>query len=164
MAEEVFVADGAIIREDTIIGARTIIGAGVIVENQCRIGAAVKVETRAYIVCGTVIEDRCFIGPLVGMANDRFLGRTEERFKQMRGPHIRRGARVGLGARLLPGITIGEEAVVGAGAVVTTDVPSCQTVMGVPARVAHAVPETQLLKHCLPDVWAAMNGGAAGGA
>jgi acetyltransferase-like isoleucine patch superfamily enzyme len=66
------------------------------------------------------------------------MGRTEGRLEHMRGPTIRRGARIGGGAVLLPGIEVGEEAFVGAGAVVTKDVPAGATVAGVPARVQTA--------------------------
>jgi acetyltransferase-like isoleucine patch superfamily enzyme len=77
--------------------------------------------------------------------NDNFMGRTEERHSLRKGPTIRRGARVGGGAVLLPGIEIGEEAFVGAGAVVTKDVPARVIVVGNPARVLREVPEDELL-------------------
>ena len=66
--------------------------------------------------------------------NDNFMGRTERRHELVKGPTIRRGARVGGGVVLCPGIEIGEEAFVGAGAVVTKDVPPRMVAMGVPAR------------------------------
>ena len=70
----------------------------------------------------STLEDDVFIAPCVVTTNDNFMGRTEKRKALMRGPLIRRGARIGGGAVLLPGIEIGEEAFVGAGAVVTRDV------------------------------------------
>ncbi len=78
-------------------------------------------------------------------ANDNFMGRTERRHKLRRGPTIRRGARVGAAAVLLPGIEIGEEAFVGAGAVVLRDVPPRAIVVGNPARQIREVPEDELL-------------------
>jgi acetyltransferase-like isoleucine patch superfamily enzyme len=77
--------------------------------------------------------------------NDNFMGRTEKRHELVKGPTIRRGARVGGGAVLLPGIEIGEEAFVGAGAVVLQDVPPRAVVVGSPARQIREVPEEELL-------------------
>jgi acetyltransferase-like isoleucine patch superfamily enzyme len=77
--------------------------------------------------------------------NDNFMGRTEKRHALMKGPTIRRGARVGGGAVLCPGVEIGEEAFVGAGAVVTKDVPTRVVVVGNPARVLRAVAAEELL-------------------
>jgi acetyltransferase-like isoleucine patch superfamily enzyme len=77
--------------------------------------------------------------------NDNFMGRTEKRLELMKGPTIRRGARVGGGAILCPGVEIGEEAFVGAGAVVTRDVPPRTVVVGSPARAIRDVPDDELL-------------------
>jgi acetyltransferase-like isoleucine patch superfamily enzyme len=74
------------------------------------------------------------------------MGRTERRHALIKGPTIRRGARVGGGATLLPGIEIGSEAFVGAGAVVVRDVPAGKLVVGVPARVLRDVPPEELLQ------------------
>jgi acetyltransferase-like isoleucine patch superfamily enzyme len=73
------------------------------------------------------------------------MGRTEKRLDLLRGPTIRRGARIGGGAVLLPGIEIGEEAFVGAGAVVLADVPARAVVVGNPARRIRDVPVDELL-------------------
>ena len=77
--------------------------------------------------------------------NDNFMGRTEKRHDLVKGPTIRRGARIGGGAVLLPGIEVGEEAFVGAGAVVLKDVPARALVVGSPARQIREVPEDELL-------------------
>ena len=86
-----------------------------------------------------------FIAPCVVTTNDNFMGRTEARHALIKGAVIRRGARVGGGATLLPGIEIGEEAFVGAGAVVTRDVAPRTLVVGSPARVLRQVPDDELL-------------------
>ena len=78
--------------------------------------------------------------------NDNFMGRTEKRHELVKGPTIRRGARVGGGAVLCPGIEIGEEAFVGADAVVTKDVPARAVVVGNPARAISDVPDEELLE------------------
>lgn len=143
IGEGVMIADLASVREDVEIGKFTIVGRGVAIENDTRIGSYVKLETNAYITAHTIIEDRCFIAPMVTTSNDNFLGRTEERFKYTKGPHIRKGARVGANATLLPGITLGEDAVVGAGSVVTKDVPPRKMVAGVPAGIVRDTPREQ---------------------
>jgi acetyltransferase-like isoleucine patch superfamily enzyme len=88
-----------------------------------------------------------FIAPCVVTTNDNFMGRTEKRHELIKGPTIRRGARVGGGAILLPGIEIGEEAFVGAGAVVTKDVEPYMLVVGTPARPLRRVPDDELLEN-----------------
>jgi acetyltransferase-like isoleucine patch superfamily enzyme len=72
------------------------------------------------------------------------MGRTERRKELTKGPTIRRGARIGGGAILLPAVEIGEEAFVGAGAVVTKDVPARKVVVGSPARILRDVPDDEL--------------------
>lgn len=139
------VADMASVREDVEIGVYTIIGRGVTVENNVRIGQRCKVETGAYITALSDIEDGCFIAPEVTFTNDNFLGRTRERFKHHKGVTVRRGARIGANATLLPGLTIGQDALVAAGSVVTQDVPPRKIVLGSPARVWRDVPTEQLL-------------------
>ena len=147
IAARVMVADMATIRENVTIGEGTIVGRGVAVENKTSIGAFVKLETNAYITAFSTIEDRCFVAPMVTTTNDNFLGRTAERFKHTKGPTLKRGARVGGNATLLPGVTLGEDALVAAGAVVTKDVPAEKTVVGSPARVWRDTKEEQLLKN-----------------
>jgi acetyltransferase-like isoleucine patch superfamily enzyme len=73
------------------------------------------------------------------------MGRTERRHELIKGPTIRRGARIGGGAILCPGIEVGEEAFVGAGAVVTKDVPPRKIVYGNPAKPVRDVPDEELL-------------------
>ena len=86
-----------------------------------------------------------FIAPGVITTNDNFMGRTERRHELRRGPTIRRGARVGGGAVLCPAVEIGEEAYVGAGAVVVRDVPARAVVVGNPARQIREVPTDEVL-------------------
>jgi len=143
----VFVADLATVREHTTVGEGTIVGRGVTVENGCRVGRFCKLETECYITAYSVLEDWVFVAPQVTTTNDKFLGRTKERFQHFRGVTVRRGGRIGAGAVVLPGIEIGEDALVAAGAVVTKDVPPRKVVKGVPAAVWKDVPEEQLLEN-----------------
>jgi len=139
------VADLASVRESCEIGDYALIGRGVCVENGVTVGDYTKVQSNAYITAYTVLEDRVFIAPCVATTNDNFMGRTEKRFESIKGAHVKRGARVGGNAVLLPGIVIGEEAFIAAGSVVTKDVPAKKLVMGVPAKVVRDVPDDELL-------------------
>lgn len=143
----VMVADLATVREDVSIGEYTIVGRGVAIENKTSIGRYCKLETNCYITAHSIIEDYCFIAPMVTTTNDNFLGRTKERFKYRKGPHLHRGARIGGGAVLMPGIEIGEDAVIGAGSLVTKDVPERKVYYGVPAVYVRETPDEQLLEN-----------------
>ena len=139
------VGDQACVRERCEIGDDVVIGRGALVENDTTVGAETSIQAMAYITAYSTLEDRVFIAPCVQTTNDNFMGRTEERHALRKGPTIRRGARVGGGAVLCPGVEIGEEAFVGAGAVVVDDVPPRVVVVGNPARVLRDVPRNELL-------------------
>jgi serine O-acetyltransferase len=144
---QVLIADLATVREEVTIGKCTIVGRGVTIENRCRIGRYVKLESNVYITAYSELEDRVFVAPCVATSNDNFVGRTEERFKHFKGVIVRKGGRIGVNATILPGKVIGEDTLVGAGAVVTSDTPPEKIVVGVPARVFRDVPSEQLLKN-----------------
>ena len=141
----VIVGDQACVRERVTVGDDVVLGRGVLIENDTTIGALTRVQANAYITNYSTLADNVFIAPCVITSNDNFMGRTEKRHELIKGPTIRRGARVGAGAVLCPAVEIGEEAFVGAGAVVTRDVPARKVVVGNPARVLRDVPEVELL-------------------
>ena len=143
----VILGDQSCVRERVVIGDDVVIGRGSLVENDTTIGAMSKIQAEAYITAYSTLEEQVFIAPCVVTTNDNFMGRTERRHELVKGPTIRRGARVGGGAVLCPGVEIGEEAFVGAGAVVTTDVPPRTVVVGNPARVLRDVPGDELLEN-----------------
>lgn len=143
--DNVLIADLATVREDVSIGEGTIVGRGVAIENKCTVGRRCKIETNAYITAYSVVADDVFIAPGVVTSNDNFVGRTQERFDNFGGVHVARGGRIGAGAVILPNVTIEEDALVAAGAVVTRDAPAQRIVAGVPARPIRRVPEEQLL-------------------
>jgi acetyltransferase-like isoleucine patch superfamily enzyme len=145
IGERVIVGDQASVRERCTIGDDVVIGRGSLVENDTSVGALTKIQAHAYITAYSLLEDNVFIAPCVITTNDNFMGRTEQRLEQIKGPTIRHGARIGGGAVLLPGIEIGEEAFVGAGAVVIRDVPARALVVGNPARQIREVPDEELL-------------------
>ncbi len=121
------------------------IGRGSLLENDTAVGARTKIQADAYVTACSLLEEDVFIAPCVVTANDNFMGRTERRHALRRGPTIRRGARIGAAAVLLPGVEVGEEAFVGAGAVVIRDVAPRSVVVGNPARQIREVPEEELL-------------------
>jgi acetyltransferase-like isoleucine patch superfamily enzyme len=143
----VILGDQSCVRERVVVGDDVVIGRGSLVENDTTIGALTKIQADAYITAYSTLEEHVFIAPCVVTTNDNFMGRTERRHELVKGPTIRRGARIGGGAILLPGIEIGEEAFVGAGAVVTKDVEPRMLVVGNPARVLKPVPEDELLEN-----------------
>jgi acetyltransferase-like isoleucine patch superfamily enzyme len=143
----VILGDQSCVRERVIVGDDVVIGRGSLVENDTTIGAMTKIQAEAYITAYSTLEEHVFIAPCVVTTNDNFMGRTERRHELIKGPTIRRGARVGGGAILLPGIEIGEDAFVGAGAVVTKDVEARMLVVGSPARVMRPVAEDELLEN-----------------
>jgi len=143
----VILGDQSCVRERVVVGDDVVIGRGSLVENDTTIGAMTTIQADAYITAYSTLEEHVFVAPCVVTTNDNFMGRTERRRELIKGPTIRRGARIGGGAIILPGIEIGEEAFVGAGAVVTKDVARRKLVVGNPARVMRAVPEDELLEN-----------------
>lgn len=147
IARRVLIADLSTVRENVSIGRFTIVGRGVAIENFCKIGKYVKLETNVYVTAYSEIEDRCFIAPCVATSNDNFVGRTEERFKHFKGVTVKKGARLGANCTILPGKVVHEDALVAAGAVLTSDAPAHKIVAGVPAKPFRDVPKEQLLEN-----------------
>ncbi len=143
----VILGDQSCVRERVEIGDDVVLGRGSLIENDTVVGAMTKIQADAYITAYSTLEEHVFIAPCVVTTNDNFMGRTERRHGLVKGPTIRRGARVGGGAILCPAIEVGEEAFVGAGAVVTKDVPARMLVVGNPARVLRAVNDDELLEN-----------------
>jgi acetyltransferase-like isoleucine patch superfamily enzyme len=139
------VGDQSVVRERSVIGEGCVIGRGATVDCDVTIGDRVRLQTQVYITAFSVIEDDVFVGPCAMTTNDDTMARRAPH-EPMRGATLRRACRIGGGAVLVPGVEVGEEAFVAAGAVVTNDVPARALVMGVPARVVRQVPEDQLLE------------------
>lgn len=145
IGERAVIGDQAHVRERAVVGAESVIGRGSSVENDVTIGARVKIQTGCYLTVGSVVEDDVFVAPGVTTTNDHTMGRHGPEH-ELEGAVLRRACRVGGGAVLLPGVEVGEEAFVAAGAVVVRDVPARAVVMGVPARQAREVPDADLLE------------------
>ena len=129
------IGDGASIREDSVIGDRCLIGRYVTINYSSRIGNRTKIMDLSHITGKTQIGDDVFISVLVATTNDNALGADGYNDEQIRGPWIADHAMIGCGAKLLPGVEVGRNAIVGAGTVVTRDVPGGKVVMGIPGRI-----------------------------
>jgi len=143
IGEGAIIGDQAFVRERVEIGDGTVIGRASGVDNDVRVGARVRVQSSVYLTAYSLVEDDVFVGPCAMTTNDQTMARPGD---DLRGAVLRRACRVGGGSILLPGVEVGEEAFVAAGALVTRDVPARALVMGVPARVVREVPEDELLE------------------
>jgi acetyltransferase-like isoleucine patch superfamily enzyme len=143
VGNEVMIGDFVSIREQNAIGDESIIARLISMEPRTTIGKRVRTAAVTHLTSDMIIEDDVFIGSHISTTNDNKMGRGIAGV--YKGPHIKRGARIGSNATLLPGIVIGEQAVVAAGALVSRDVPPKKVVMGVPAKVVRDVPENELL-------------------
>ena len=131
-----------LIRENTKIGDNVLVGTSSVIDGDCKIGNKVSIQTGVYITRYTTIEDGVFLGPFCVTTNDKYMkyGVT------LKGPVIKQRARIGANSTIMPGITIGEGAIVGASSVVTKDVPSYKVVMGVPAKVVKDAPRGRVVR------------------
>lgn len=141
IGNQVLIGDLASIRQYSSVGDKTTIGRLTSTDPKITIGARVKVEAEIHLALNTIIEDDVFVSDCVMTADNNTMGRGGP----SKGPRIKWGARIGIGAILLPGVVVGEEAVIAAGAVVTHDVPDRKVVMGMPARVMRQVADDELL-------------------
>jgi acetyltransferase-like isoleucine patch superfamily enzyme len=139
------VADQAHVRERAEVGEGTVVGRGSAVDNNVTIGARVRIQSNCYITAFSVLEDDVFVGPGVTLTNDDTMARHGPDFA-LRGATLRRACRIGGGVVICPGVEVGEEAFVAAGAVVVADVPARAVMMGVPARQVRQVPEEDLIE------------------
>ncbi len=139
------IGDQAQVREGSRIGERSVIGRGSCVDFNATVGDRVSIQTGVYVTSWAEVEDDVFLGPGVLMTNDNTMGR-HPRGEQLPAPRVRRAARVGGGAVLVPAVEVGEEAFIAAGAVVTRNVGPREFVLGVPARMVRQVDEAALIE------------------
>ncbi len=127
-----------VVREECEVGDDVSVWSGSVVDYGCRIGDRVKIHTNCYVAQHTEIHDDAFLAPGVTVANDLYPG-SEESARLMAGPLIGAGAQIGVNVTLLPFVRIGDGCLVGAGSVVTHDLPAGTVAYGNPARVAGRV-------------------------
>jgi acetyltransferase-like isoleucine patch superfamily enzyme len=146
IGDEAIIGDQTQVRERSVIGPQTVVGRGSAIDNDVMIGARVKIQSNVYVTAFSVIEDDVFVGPRASTTNDNTMSRHAPG-EALRGPTLRRACRIGGGAVLVPGVEVGEEAFVAAGAVVTKDVPARAFMVGVPARQVREVRDDELLEN-----------------
>lgn len=123
------------IREECCIGNNCIISRNVSVNYNTRIGNRTKVMDNTHITGNAVIEEDVFISVLVATTNDNTMGREEYSEDHVQGPYIKKNTTIGAAANILPNVTVGENCIIGAGAVVTKNIEDNKVAMGMPARV-----------------------------
>jgi acetyltransferase-like isoleucine patch superfamily enzyme len=141
-----FIGDQAHVRERARIGRDTMVGRASAVDNDVVIGERVRIQTGCYVTAYSRVEDDVFLGPGVFTYNDNTMGRHPKGI-ELTGAVLRRACRVGGGARILPGVEVGEEAFVATGAVVTRNVPARTLVMGAPARRVRDIGDEELIEN-----------------
>jgi UDP-2-acetamido-3-amino-2,3-dideoxy-glucuronate N-acetyltransferase len=145
VGEGAIVGDQSFVRERSVVGPGSVVGRGSAVDNDVTIGARVRVQTGVYLTAFSRVEDDVFVGPGAYTTNDDTMARHGPEYS-LRGAILRRACRIGGGVVLCPGVEVGEEAFVAAGAVVTRNVPARCVVMGVPGRPVREVPDEDLLE------------------
>ena len=127
-----------VIREQNTLGDDVSIWSNSVIDYGCQIGHRVKIHTNVYIAQYSTVEDEVFVGPGVSFANDLHPG-CPMSTPCMRGPTLKKGAQIGVNVTLLPYVVIGEHAVIGAGSVVTHDIPARSVAYGNPACVVGTI-------------------------
>jgi len=131
---------GVMLREANEIGDDVSIGSHSVVEHHVRIGNNVRLHSNVFVPAFSILEDGCWLGPNVVLTNARY-PRSRNVKQNLSGPTVKAAANIGANATVLPGVVIGENALVGAGAVVVSDVPANAVVVGNPARVIKYIEE-----------------------
>ncbi|HPY61452.1 MAG TPA: acyltransferase [Methanospirillum sp.] len=121
-----------LVREKTTIGSNVSIGTGVIIEGHCTIGDHVSLQSMVYIPTNSELGNHVFIGPNAVLTNDKY---PPHGGKNLTGPTIHDHASIGANSTILPGVKVGEGALVAAGSIVTKDVPPFSLAIGSPARI-----------------------------
>ncbi len=131
---------GIMLREKNKIGNNVSIGSHSVIERDCVIGDGARLHSNVFIPEYTRIEDGAWIGPNVVLTNAEYPKGMHSK-KMLKGPIVEQGAKIGANATVLPGVRIGRNSLVGAGSVVTKDVPEGSVVVGNPARITKKVSE-----------------------
>jgi acetyltransferase-like isoleucine patch superfamily enzyme len=145
IGDNTIIGNGTVLRPYTSIGHNIVIGHLTVFEGDCVVGNGSLIHAQCHITKGVMIGEKVFIAPLFVGANDLQMCHARRHIlKYEEKPyHIKRGARIAIGVRVLPDIVIGENSIVGVGAVVTKDVPDFAIVYGNPAKIVGEVPENE---------------------
>lgn len=144
IGRDVFIGFGCVIRSGVVIGNDCSFGHLTIIEG-ARIGNRVAFHAQCHITKGTVVEDDVFVGPCYVSTNTRNIDHGRDINPSIEGPTIKRAARIGGGVALTPGVIIGENAFVGAGSLVTKNVPARELWFGSPATKKGNIMEEEWL-------------------
>lgn len=137
IGDEVEFGHNVLVRENVKIGDKSLIGTNSVIDGYCELGKNVSIQTNAYICAYSKIEDYVFLGPCSVLLNDKYAAQKETK---LIGPIIKKGASIGGNAIIMPRITIGEGALIGALSLVTKDVPPKSIYVGVPAKKLRNIP------------------------
>jgi len=138
LGDEVELGHNVLIREGCRVGSKTLIGTGSVIDGYSEIGREVRMQTGVYVSAFSTVGDGVFLGPYSKLLNDKYMARKPY---ELKGPNVKNGASIGGGAILMPRITVGEGAVIGAGSLVLEDVPPRTIYVGVPAKKLSNVPD-----------------------
>ena len=131
---------GVMIREENKIGNNVSIGTGSVIEHHVRIENNVRMHSQGFVPEYSILEEDCWLGPNVVLTNAKY-PLSQDTKKRLKGPVIKRKAKVGANSTLLPGIVIGENALIGAGSVVTKNIPANKVAAGNPATLLKDISE-----------------------
>ena len=146
IGDNAFIGHNTVIRSGVKIGEHSIIGHLVMIESDTQIGEHTTIQSQCHITKFAMIEDRVFMGPKAMLINTHTISHGRGFKPELKGPHIGYAARIGSGSIIMPGVNVGENAVVGAGAIVTRDIPDREIWFGSPAGHKGSVPEKEIMK------------------
>jgi acetyltransferase-like isoleucine patch superfamily enzyme len=145
-----------VIREQNALGDDVSVWSNTVIDYGCQIGSQVKIHTNVYIAQFSTLEDEVFVAPGVSFANDIHPG-CPMSGPCMRGPTVKKGAQLGANVTVLPYVVIGEHALIGAGSVVTHDIPAYAVAYGNPARVMGTIDQLTCSKGFLERPYGHLN-------
>lgn len=144
IGDNCLIGHNVVMRERTVLGDNCLIGHNTVFEGDIKVNNHVTIHCQCHITSHMRIGEDTFIGPMVATGNTRNIVHGRGMTLSLKGPTIGRGVRVGLGSILTPGITINDNAYIGAGSVVTKDVPEAQMWFGSPAKFIKMVDGKEL--------------------